>query len=178
MVETRVVDASVQVESGFLSLFKPETFFIRISECGKSERESAREREREREMEWKILMLVLVWNRAACCLPFEICCPNEENTLVVDTEAEVGLYFDDDVTHRADKVPDKSLFDSFQQAVTPIVEFKGCDESCCRKKSNRSRWDKSKVTGTLVRTKRFPLHLDPLYQYRFLSRSGRELSPT
>ena len=47
MVETRVVDASVQVESGFLSLFKPETFFIRISECGKSERESARERERD-----------------------------------------------------------------------------------------------------------------------------------
>jgi len=124
-------------------------------------------------MEWKILILVLVWNRAVYCLPFEICCPNEENAFAVDTEAKMELYFDGDATRKTEDVHDKSLYNSFQQVVTPIIEFQDCDESCCRKKFNRKSWNKSKVTDALVRTKRFPLHLDPLYQYRFLSRSGQ-----
>lgn len=130
-------------------------------------------------MKWKILMvLVLVWNRTICSLPFEICCPNQENALVVDTEAQVELYFDGDTSRTARNVKDKSLFNSFQQVVTPIVEFNDCDESCCRKKSNRNTWTKSRVTDSVARAKRFPMHLDPLYQYRFLSRSGRKLSPS
>jgi len=125
-------------------------------------------------MKWKILMvLVLVWNRTICSLPFEICCPNQENALVVDTEAQVELYFDGDTSRTARNVKDKSLFNSFQQVVTPIVEFNDCDESCCRKKSNRNTWTKSRVTDSVARAKRFPMHLDPLYQYRFLSRSGQ-----
>jgi hypothetical protein len=47
------------------------------------------------------------------------------------------------------------------------------DLSTAKKKDKRPRM-KFRTSSGLRRTKRFPIHLDPLYQYRYLARSGRK----
>lgn len=54
------------------------------------------------------------------------------------------------------------------------------DEACCNNVLNQeeakqpSKDTRPEVGLNLKRTKRFPIHLDPLYQYRYLARSGRK----
>lgn len=56
----------------------------------------------------------------------------------------------------------------------------GEDEPCCnnvptRNEAKQPTKDTRREIGmNLQRTKRFPIHLDPLYQYRYLARSGRK----
>ena len=127
-------------------------------------------------MKWNIFILVFVWNQTIG-LPFEICCADdqrEDDSFVLDAPEQAELY--DNVPEEEEEEDKKSLFNSFQQVVIPAVDLVGgCDERCCRRQGFHNSWDKKDSESQLVRTKRFPWHLDPLYQYRYLARSGREL---
>lgn len=125
-------------------------------------------------MKWNIFILVFVWNQTIG-LPFEICCADdqrEDDSFVLDAPEQAELY--DNVPEEEEEEDKKSLFNSFQQVVIPAVDLVGgCDERCCRRQGFHNSWDKKDSESQLVRTKRFPWHLDPLYQYRYLARSGQ-----
>lgn len=129
---------------------------------------------------WKILILALAWNRVIS-LPSETCCPTEEsapNSGYSAPEEIPEWYTDSNEIAASEKndVDDRSFLNPFDQvfrAGSNTAELATCDESCCRKKSSGGG-SRAKRASDLVRVKRFPAHLDPLFQYRFLSRSGRK----
>lgn len=129
-------------------------------------------------MDWKFFALVaILLLPTVLSLPLELCCPSSgisSSTMfslkmfspipVANSELESHIY------------PSITSLEAQNSAV--INE----ESSCCSNKSDlpkaKKRAVKSRMkfptpTG-LRRTKRFPIHLDPLYQYRYLARSGRK----
>ena len=117
-------------------------------------------------MEWKIFVLVAIYLPNALSLPLELCC--QSNSIPSST-------FNFELTPSA---PNSQLGSYLNQQVKILYEE---ETSCCSNEDLPKPTEKVKRPRTKVptsiglrRTKRFPIHLDPLYQYRYLARSGRK----
>ncbi|XP_046644208.1 uncharacterized protein LOC124329197 [Daphnia pulicaria] len=138
-------------------------------------------------MDWKVFVLVAILP-SALSLPMELCCQSSSSSSIASSSLNVKL--DSSIP-----VSDSEMLEPFispsisSSSKTPdpllmlMPQQHQESPSCCgndndlpteKKQVKRTRM---KIRGTtssgLRRTKRFPIHLDPLYQYRYLARSGQ-----
>lgn len=127
-------------------------------------------------MNWKTVMLAaLLYNLLS--FPVVYSCTGTESNDLSDLS-------------RIDLKPSVVLVTDFIQplgkpislAVDDVAIPKDTDKLCCSSDRNNpiysqekeKRRRKRRITSSVLRRiKRFPIHLDPLYQYRYLTRSGR-----
>lgn len=123
-------------------------------------------------MDWRTLFLAATLQNVLS-LPMDICCPESNPPLsglsllekpVPVISSSLEFYFNQ-IKHNEGLSND-------------ITEYR--EEDCCTNVLTReelkqpSKDTRPEVGLNLQRTKRFPIHLDPLYQYRYLARSGRK----
>nr|CAH0108010.1 unnamed protein product [Daphnia galeata] len=128
-------------------------------------------------MDWKVFVMVAILP-SALSLPIEFCCQsNSISSSIFNLKLSPSIsVFDSEIEPFIS--PSIITSSKMLNAVVPHGEE---SSSCCsnnndlstaKKKDKRPRM-KFRTSSGLRRTKRFPIHLDPLYQYRYLARSGQ-----
>ena len=128
-------------------------------------------------MDWKVFVMVAILP-SALSLPIEFCCQsNSISSSIFNLKLSPSIsVFDSEIEPFIS--PSIITSSKMLNAVMPHEESSSCcsnnnDLSIAKKKDKRPRM-KFRTSSGLRRTKRFPIHLDPLYQYRYLARSGRK----
>ncbi|KZS06913.1 Uncharacterized protein APZ42_029439 [Daphnia magna] len=128
-------------------------------------------------MDWKVFVSVAILMPTALSLPLEFCCP-PSNSISSSTLFSLKMLPPIPVQHSEMKKFVYPPITSPEAQNSAVVHE---ESSCCSNKSELSKAKKNVIksrmklrtpTG-LRRIKRFPIHLDPLYQYRYLARSGQ-----
>lgn len=141
-------------------------------------------------MDWKVLVLVATVVPNVIGLPLEFCCHKERHSITsasFNIEIPPSIYpvLKSDLLEATYVNPVLSTYQESSNHVIGLYE----DHSCCgnsvtssieKDKASRGFEDTRKVPVSFEsshhRVKRFPIHLDPLYQYRYLARSGRKFN--
>lgn len=141
-------------------------------------------------MDWKVLVLVATVVPNVIGLPLELCCHKEGHSITsasFNFEIPPSIYpvLESDLLGTTYVNPVLSTYQESSNHVIGQYE----DNSCCGNSVTSSNAkDKAGRGGEFEETrkvpvsfesshhrvKRFPIHLDPLYQYRYLARSGRK----
>lgn len=140
-------------------------------------------------MDWKVFVLVAILP-SALSLPMELCCQSSSSSSSSISSSSLNVKLDSSIPVSDSEMLEPFISPSISSSKTPdpllmlMPQQHQESPSCCgndndlpteKKQVKRTRM---KIRGTtssgLRRTKRFPIHLDPLYQYRYLARSGRK----
>ena len=127
-------------------------------------------------MDWKAIVIMGILPNVLLTLPLEFCCHDNKivtDTLKVDLVQPVHPVFDSEIDAYIQYPPTQSTKSTNQ--VTLYEGTSCCNNDISETKDKDQSQTKPRVLPIVRRNKRFPIHLDPLYQYRYLARSGREL---
>lgn len=126
-------------------------------------------------MDWKVFVLVAVLPNVLS-LPLELCCQSNSispSTFNFEFTPSIPVIHSDLESYLNPPI-------SSPETQNQVILYEE-EPSCCGNENLPKTKDKIKRSRTKVptniglrRAKRFPIHLDPLYQYRYLARSGRK----
>ena len=123
-------------------------------------------------MNWKAVMIAAILHNFFS-LPCVYCCSeNNDLSRLEKINSAVRLDADTDLTQliEATSLPISNVGLKDQHCTCTVDRN---NHVYSEEKEKRSR--KRRVTSSVLRRmKRYPIHLDPLFQYRYLTRSGRK----
>lgn len=134
-------------------------------------------------MNLKVLIVFVLPNVIG--LPLEFCCNNEGHSNSLNIQMSPLIYpavLESDSSETSLNV-DPASSNHYQEASNQVIYNTVTPSS--NDKDNQHHVDFKTAVGARIhpsfyggsdhhRSKRFPIHLDPLYQYRYLARSGRK----